>query len=276
VSGPVRSRTLLGALALVTACWLAACGSSGPAAEDEASAVAVRALETKDAKEFCKRLASQRLIEEFVVGGPAACEKASSVVSEGPGTARVTEVALRGEDESRAELAVALEGGETGGVSGHVEVVRVGDRWLLDGYGDDFLRSSMLVAIRKVDGGAIANQRMKVCMGGQIEKVGADRMREIFRAGTSGGEILIKALLPFAENCPAALAENAADEFTKGLTKDGKNSPAYVKCLHDEIEGLLLLTDITPELLGEHPGSIAVAALEGIATGAKRNCIGKK
>lgn len=272
----MRRFPLIAALAVLATCALAACGSSGPSAADEASAVAVRALETKDAKEFCRRLASKRLIEEFVAGGPAACEKAPSVVSEDPGTAKVTEVAVDGEDESRAELAVELEGGETGGIGGHVELVREGNRWLLDDYGDDFLRSSLLVAIRKVDEGAIANERMKVCMGRQMEKVDADRMREIIRAGTSGGEVLVEALLPFAENCPAALAENAADEFTKGLTKDSKNSPAYVECLHDELESLLLLTDITPELLGENPGWAPVAALEGIATGAKRNCIGKK
>lgn len=272
----MRNRALVAALPLLATCALTACGASGPSAEKEASEAAIRALETKDAKEFCRRLASAHLIEEFVVGGPAACEKASSVVSEDPGTARVTEVALGGEDESRAELAVELEGGEAGGVGGHVEVVREGDRWLLDDYGDDFLRSSMLVAIRRVDEGAIANERMKACMGRQIEKVGAERMREIFRAGTTGGDVLVEALLPFAENCPAALAENAADEFTKGLTKGGQNSPAYVDCLHDELESLLLLTDITPELLGEHPGFAPVAALEGIATGAKRNCIGRK
>jgi hypothetical protein len=272
----VRSSALLGALTLLAACALSACGSSGPAAEEEAETAAIHALETKDAKEFCKRLTSKRLIEEFVVGGPAACEKASSVVSEDPGTAIVTEVALRGEDESRAELAVKVEGGETGGVAGHVGMVRAGDRWLLDRYEDDFLRSSLLVAIRKANAGALANERMKGCMGKQIEKVGADRMREIFRAGTSGGEAVIKALLPYAENCPAALAENAADEFTKGLAKGGKNSPAYVNCLHDELEAFLLLTDITPELLGENPGFAAVAALEGIATGAKRNCAGKR
>lgn len=266
----------LTALALLCACALAACGSTGPAAEDEAGEAASRALETKSAKEFCRRLATERLIEEFVVGGAGACEKASSVVADDPGKASVTAVALRGEDDSRAEVAVELRGGETGGISGHIDVVREGDRWLLDGYGDDFLRSSMMVGIRKVDGGAIANERMKACMGAQIEKVSADRLREIFRAATSGGEALIDALRPFAENCPAALAEYGADEFTKGLTEDGKNSPAYVECLHDELENLLLLTDIGPELLGENPDSAAVAALEGIASGAKRNCIGKK
>jgi hypothetical protein len=266
----------LTALTLLCACALAACGSAGPAAEDEAAEAAARALETKSAKEFCRQLASERLVEEFVVGGAGACEEASSVVAKDPGEVSATKVALRGEDDSRAEVTVELRGGETGGVTGHVDVVREGDRWLLDGYGDDFLRSSMMVGIRKVDGGAIANQRMKACMGAQIEKVSGDRLREIFRAATSGGEALIDTLRPFAENCPAALAEYGADEFTKGLTKDGKNSPAYVECLHDELEQLLLLTDIAPELLGKNPNSAAVAALEGIATGAKRNCVGER
>jgi hypothetical protein len=271
----MRIRVPLGVLTLLAIGALAGCGSSGPAAEDEAAAAASRALESKDAKAFCRRLASERLIEEFVAGGPAACEKASSVVSEDPGEARVTAVALSGEDEGRAEVAVRIEGGETDGVSGHVGVVRAGDRWLLDRYEDDFLRSNMMVAIREVDEGAIANERMKTCMGKQIEKVSADRMREIFRAGTSGGEVLIKTLLPYAENCPAALAEYGADEFTEGLLEKG-NSPAYVRCLHEEIEGLLLLTDIAPKLLGENPDSAAVWALEGIVSGAKQNCVGKK
>jgi hypothetical protein len=267
----VRSSAFLAALSLLAACALSACGSAGPSAEDEAKTTAIRALETKDAKEFCRRLASKRLIDENVVGGTPACEKAS-VVAKDPGRTSVTTISLSGEDDSRAELAVKIEGGETGGVAGHLKLVRQGDRWLLDHYGADFLRSSLLVGIRKVDGGALANERMKACMGGQVAKLGDERIREINRAATSGGEVLIKALLPYAENCPAALAENAADEFTKGLTKDGKNSPAYVNCLHDEIEGFLLLTDITPELLGEHPGWAPVAALEGIAKGAKQNC----
>lgn len=264
----------LAAVTLLAVVGLSACGSSGPSAEDEAADAATRALETKSAKEFCRRLASRRLIEEFVVGGTAACEKASSVVSKDPGDVSVTEVVPAREDESRAKVAVKLTGGEADGVAGHVEVVRAGERWQLDGYDDDFLRSSMTVAIREVDEGAIANERMKTCMGNQIEKVGGARMRKIFRAGTSGGAVLIETLLPYAENCPAALAEYGADEFTEGLLEKGK-SRAYVNCLHEEIEGLLLLTDIAPELLGEKPDSIAVAALEGIVTGAKRNCIGK-
>ena len=270
----MRGSAFLGALTLLAAGALTACGASGPSAEDEAAAAATRALEAESAKQFCRRLTTERLIEELVVGGADACEKAASVVSEDPGEVSVTEVALRGEDESRADVAVELEGGEADGIGGHVGVVREGDRWLLDRYEDDFLRSSLIVSIREVDEGAIANERMKACMGGQIERVGPERMRAIFRAGTSGGEVLVKALLPYAENCPAALAEYGADEFTEGLAEKG-NSPAYVRCLHDELESLFLLTDIAPQLIGENPDSAAVFALEGLVTGAKRNCIGK-
>lgn len=262
------------ALALLTACALSACGSSGPSAEDEAGKAAVRALQAKSAKQFCQRLASERLIEEFVAGDSGSCVEASSVVSENPGKASVSEVALH-DDDSQATVAVRIEGGETDGVSGHVEVTREGGRWLLDRYGDDFVRSSLLVGIREVDEGALSNQRMKACMGGQIEKLDDNRIREIHRAGISGGEVLIRALLPFAENCPRALAEYGADEFTDGLAGRG-NGTAYVACLHDELEKLLLITDIAPDLIGGSPDPAAVAALEGIAAGAKRNCTGKR
>jgi len=39
----MRRPTLLAALALTAACALAACGSSGPTAEEEAEAIAIRA-----------------------------------------------------------------------------------------------------------------------------------------------------------------------------------------------------------------------------------------
>ena len=269
----MRSSALLAALALLAACLLSACGSSGPSAEDEARETAVGAIETTNAKTFCRQLVSDQLIEEVVIGGSvAACEKAS-VVADDPGTATASTVSLRGEDESVAEVAVRVEGGELDGVAGHLELVREGDRWLLDRYGEDFLRSSFLVAIETVEEGAISNSRMKACIGKQAAELSGTRLREINRAATSDPAALVKALLPLAEKCPAALAEYAADEFTEGLAEKGK-SPAYVRCLHDELEAFLELTDIVPELLGENPGFAAVAALEGIAAGAKRNCAG--
>lgn len=47
-----------------------------------------------------------------------------------------------------------------------------------------------------------------------------------------------------------------------------------MKCLHKEIHFLLEVTGLTTELLVEHPNFAAVAALEGIVEGAKKNCGG--
>ena len=40
----------------------------------------------------------------------------------------------------------------------------------------------------------------------------------------------------------------------------GRPDRGVAKHLHDELEAFLLLTDIPPELLGEHPGWAPVAA----------------
>jgi len=153
-----------------------------------------------------------------------------------------------------------------------IELVDDGDRWLLDRSGTDLLRSSLLVAIQTVDEGALSADGMKSCMGKQARNLSGDRIRDFNRDATIDSEAFLEEdLLPLAEKCPRALAEYATDEFTEGLIESGK-SPAYVKCLHDEIEGFLLLTGIVPELLLKDPGFAPVAALEGIVEGAKRNC----
>jgi hypothetical protein len=270
----MRRAGFLGGIAALIAVVLAACGSSGPSAEDEAREAAVEILESTDQRHFCRQLATDRYLEETVGGGVAACEDAS-VLADDPGTARATKVTIGGEDESRAEVVVAVEGGELDGVAGTVELVDDGDRWLLDRSGTDLLRSSLLVAIQTVDEGALSADGMKACMGKQARKLSGDRIRDFNRDATIDSEAFLEEdLLPLAEKCPRALAEYATDEFTEGLVESGK-SPAYVKCLHEEIEGFLLLTGIVPELLLKDPGFAPLAALEGIVEGAKRNCIDK-
>ena len=270
----MRRAGLLGGSAALIAIALAACGSSGPSAEEEAREAAVEILESTDQRQFCRQLVTDRYLEETVGGGVAACEKAS-VLADDPGEARATEVTLRGEDESGAAVAVAVEGGELDGVAGTLELARDGDAWLLDRSGADFLRSSLLAAIRIVDEGALSSEGMKTCMSKQVKKLNGERIRDFNRDATVDSEAFLREdLLPLAEECPGALARYGADEFTGGLIESGK-SPAYVNCLHDEIEGFLLLTKITPELLLKNPGFAPVAALEGIVEGAKRNCIDK-
>ncbi|HEV7614720.1 MAG TPA: hypothetical protein VGO36_00645 [Solirubrobacterales bacterium] len=270
----MRRAGLLGAIAVLTAIGVVACGSSGPSAEDEARAAAVKIIEATDQQQFCRQLVTDRYLDEEIGGGVAACEKAS-VLADDPGTARATKVTISGEDDSHAGVSVAIEGGELDGVAGTIELVHEGDRWLLDRSGADFLRSSLLVAIKTVDEGALSAEGMKTCMSKQAQKVSDDQIRDFNRDATIDSEAFLKEdLLPLAEKCPLALAEYATNEFTKGLVKSGK-SPAYVKCLRDEIGGFLLLTKIVPELLIKNPGFAPIAALEGIVEGAKRNCIDK-
>jgi hypothetical protein len=267
----MRRAGLLGAIVALTAIALVACGSSGPSAEDEAREAAVGILESTDQQHFCRQLVTDRYLEETVGGAVAACEKAS-VLADDPGTARATKVTIGGEDESRAEVAVAVEGGELDGVAGTIELVHDGDRWRLDRSGADFLRSSLLVAIQTVDEGALSADGMKACMGGQAGELSGERIRDFNRDAAIDSEAFLKEdLLPLAEKCPRALADYATDEFTRGLVKSGRN-PAYVKCLRDEIGGFLLLTGIVPELLLPNPGFAPEAALEGIVEGSKRNC----
>jgi hypothetical protein len=262
---------LLSALA-VAALTLTACGSSGPSAEDEAGEAAVRALEIKDAKLFCRQLVSDRLIDEVFLGKVSTCVKSSTVEDNARATA--SEVSLDGSDESRAEVAVAIEGGQLEGSSGHVELVREGDRWLLDRFGDDYLRSVFLTAIERVDGGALATPAMKACVGGQAEELGNGRIREITHDAIVGGEALIQALLPLAENCPEALAEYGAKEISDALFESGKRSPAFIRCIRKELETGFLLTGIAPDLIGENPDSSAVLGLEALAASAKQSCQG--
>jgi hypothetical protein len=270
----MRSAGLLGGVVALLAVALTGCGSSGPSAEEEAREAGVAIVESTDQHHFCRQMVTDRYLEETVGGGVAACENAS-VLADDPGTGRATKVTIRAEDESRAEVAVAVEGGELDGVAGTLELVRDGDRWLLDRSGADFLRSSLLVAIKTVDEGALSADRMKSCMGEQAQKLSGDRIREFNHDATVDSNAFLEAdLLPLAEKCPRALAEYATDEFTEGLIESGK-SPAYVNCLQDEIEGFLLLTKITPQLLLKNPGFAPLAALEGIVEGAKRNCIDK-
>ncbi len=265
-------RSILLSVLAVAALALAACGSSGPSAEDEAGDAAVKALESKDTKVFCRQLVSDGLIDEVFLGKVSTCEKSSAV--EDHARATVSKVTLSGADESRAEVAVAIKGGQLGGSSGHLELVREGGDWLVDRFGDDYLRSMFLTAIEKVDEGALATPAMKACVGGQAEELSNRRIREVTHDAIVGGEALIQALLPMAENCPEALAEYGAKEISDALFESGKRSPAFIRCIRRELETGFLLTGIAPDLIGENPDSSAVLGLEVLAANAKKSCKG--
>lgn len=268
----MRSNLVLG-LAVLAVLGLASCGGdSGPSAEEEVRVAAVRAVESEDPATFCRKLVSERLVEEIFAGGIAACVK-SDIVEDGSGTPKVGTIALEGEDESRAEVAVSFKDGNLAGTSGHVELVKQGERWRLDGYGDDYLRSTFLAAIEKADDGVLAVESMKRCFSGQVEKMPANQVREFIYDAAAGGETYFENLVALSENCPQGMAEYGAHELTDQLYETGRRSPAFIRCIRDELEAFLLLTDIAPDLLGEEPDEFAVAALEGIVVGAKKNCL---
>jgi hypothetical protein len=270
----VRRASLIGTLVAIAAIALAACGSSGPSTEDEARAAAVRAVEAEDPHAFCRRLVSERFLDEMVGDDVAACQE-STLVEKHPGDATATAVALRGEDESRAEVLVKVEGGKLGGSSGHLEMVREDNRWLLDRYADDYVRSHFLANIEEVEKGAIAIPRMKACLGSQVARLPSDRVRQISNDASTDSAAMIEDLVPLAEHCPKAMAEYGASAITDALTKSGQRSPAFIRCIRDQLEASFSITDIAPELIGPHPDFGAVLALEGIAAGAKQNCAGR-
>ncbi|HYC81129.1 MAG TPA: hypothetical protein VEB65_05045 [Solirubrobacterales bacterium] len=253
---------------------LASCGGSGPSTEEEVRAAAVEAIETENEKLFCRTLVSAHYLEVVYRGEVGECLESGESVADDPGEARVTRVVLDPRDETRAEVELTMRGGELDGAAGHVGMVEEEDRWKLDDFGDDYLRSALIAEIRTVDSGVAAIPQMKACYAKQVRKMDAAEVRQLTLVNNGGHEAEVRAkLLKLAENCPAALAEYTAWEITKGLAESGKRSPAFVRCIREEATGLLLLTDITPQLLKEHPGFAAVGALEGIVVGAKRNCL---
>jgi hypothetical protein len=266
----VRRTVLLGALAAIAAIGLSACGDSGPSAEEEVSAAAAKAVATEDSAQFCRRLVSERFLDEVVDGDVAACVD-STLVGEDPGVPAVSAVEVD-EEGTRATVMVRVEGGENDGSAGHLAMVRVGERWVLDRYEDDYLRSAFLVAIENAEEGAIAVPKMKACMGRQAAELGPNRIREIAIDASTDPAAMVESLLPLGEKCPAGLAEYGAKEIADSLAEEGKRSPEFIRCIRTELEAGLLLTDITPELLGPNPDFGATLALEGLAAAAKQRC----
>lgn len=261
---------------LVAAAALASCGDSGPSAEVEAREAAVKAIESKDPKLFCRTLVSAHYLDLVYGGDVQKCLGSDESVLDDPGRATATAVVVDPEDETRAEVKLTMRGGELDGAAGHVEMVEADDGWKLDDLADDYLRSAFLAEIATVDEGVVAVPSMKACFRHQVKGLDAGALRDLTFSNDSGDEAATNAkLLTLAEHCPKGLAEYGAWEVTKGLAQSGKRSPAFVACIREEMTGLLLLTDITPELLQEDPGFAAVAALEGIVVGAKKNCLGR-
>lgn len=260
--------------AALAALALASCGDSGPSTEEEVREAALKAVESRDAKAFCRTLVSPHYIDLVYKGDVGKCLDSDETVLDNPGQARATAVVVDPRDETRAEVKVTMRGGELDGTAGHLEMVEREDGWKLDDVADDYLRSAFLAEIATVDEGVVAIPSMKACFKRQVKTLGAGELRDLTFTNNSGDEAETNAkLLKLAEHCPKGLAEYGAWEITEGLEESGKRSPAFVECIREEVTGFLLLTDITSDLLKEHPSFASVAAFEGIVVGAKKNCL---
>jgi hypothetical protein len=261
---------------------LAACGGGGstaddsPSPEEEAKVAAVRAVENGDAATFCRAQVSEAYIARIYGGDVGKCVDAEGAVPEAAGKAKASAAVVR-PDGRHATVTVSIEGGSLDGSAGDVAMVKEEGAWKVDDYADDFIRSAFLASIRTTDEGAVSTPEMKACFSRQVKQLPAATIRHLTYASDADEQKAMNAsLLKMAKKCPeSALAEYGARTLTEGLhPKKGVHKAGYVKCLHKEIHFLLEVTGLTSELLVEHPNFAAVAALDGIVEGAKKNCGG--
>lgn len=270
----VRPSHAASCLALILAAvGLGACGDSGPSPEEEVSEAAVKAAESENSKAYCQTMVTAHYVQVVFHGDLEACVDSDDAVPKEAGKAVASQVSIDPKDETKAEVVVAITGGELDGTTGHLAMIEEEDGWKVDELGADFLRSTFMAAIEHADEGALSNKLLKACFVRNADSIDDKTIRELTYAGYRSKKAEVTdALLPIAEKCPHALADYGAREFTKGLVAKGK-SPKYVHCLQTEIGFFLELTDIVPALLQPKPDFASVAALEGIVEGAKKNCI---
>jgi hypothetical protein len=260
---------------------LAGCGGGGsstedgPTAEEEVKVAAVRAVENQDAASFCHKEASQAYLEKIYGGDEKKCASSEGTVPKHPSKAKASAARVQ-PGQRNATVTVSLTGGDLDGTSGAIEMVKEGGAWKVDDYDDAFVRSAFLASIKTVDEGAVSTPEMKACFSRQVKQLPAATIRHLtYASDADEQEEMNKSLLKMVKKCPdSALAEYGARTLTEGVHESAKHRPGYVNCLHKEIHFLLEVTGLTTELLVEHPSFAAVAALEGIVEGAKKNCGG--
>lgn len=264
-------RTLLvPLLAAAIALTAVACGSE-TAPEDEVREDAIAALSATDTRPFCRTMVTDHFLEEVFGGDLRSCID-SSVVEDKPGKPVVSAVALQGEEETRALVAVRVQGGEADGVAGHLRFAKVDDEWKMDRLENDYLRSVFDVGIGRIDEGAVSTPEMQACMSKQFASLGDAELRSFTFDNLADPKAGEEQAIALAKRCRLPLAEYAADTFADALAESDDADPVYVKCIREELTALLLLTNITGELIVDKPSFAALAALEGLAAGAKQNC----
>ena len=215
------------------------------------------------AKHFCRRLVSDRLVDELSrrrdAGRREGVLRRLRRPRRGPHHVRPTparrgRVPGRGRGRARGRR-IRRRAGQAG-------VVPPADRGLLDRYGVDFLRSSLCRDPRGRRG-RVANERMKACMGGQIgPSSAAARAREIIRAGPPAATSPDQHPRRRSPKTAPPPWPNTAPTNSPRAWPTRQNSPAYVKCLHDESKACSC-SPTSARTAGENPDSAAVLRWKG-------------
>jgi len=257
----------------VLAAVLGACGS-GSSPEEEVREAAIRTAATDNAKTFCHTMVTEGFLDEVFDGDIAGCVN-SSVIDEEPGKPIISTVALRGEDESRALVGLRIEGGEADGLTGHVDFAKEGEEWKLDRFGDDYLLSVYEVSMDRVDEGAVSTPSVRACMGKRLAGLDSGALRNLTFVGLTDKAKAEKRLIAIAKECPGPLADYVAGEMLKAFAEAGGHSPAFMRCVRQELPAFIELTGIAGNLIVAEPDFASLAALEGLLVGVQRNCSGK-
>lgn len=281
---------LLALLALLAALSVlaAACGGGGddpepsepsdpPSAEEEVRTAVVEILAETDGTVVCEQHVTARFLEEVFRGDRERCaEAAAPEPGEEPDDAEVLTVEVAGEE---ATVEVAHRGGALDGLEGDLGLVREGEAWKLDRYGDDYLRSvfakSADAAADAGGTGAMTYAPLRECMVEQVTGEPAPKMRRFVLASIREDPTAKKAANDYLAACPKELTGYVTEAITAELSK-GDSSPAFVRCVRKAIGGLLYATGLSKEVLKGNVTGASTAALQGLALGAAQQCADKR
>ena len=278
---------LMVVLLAISAVVAAGCGGGSesertattPTAEEQVRAAATRLAATRNGTLVCTRLVTRRVLDDLFEGSAETCAKSTfSDAPEDGGTTKVLGVAVE-PGGTRASVEVRQVGGKGDGLGGHEEFVREGPAWKLDRFELDYLRSvmttSIAVAGKSKGTGALTEPTLRRCMLAHVETTRPSQLRTFIGASIRKDPKAEDMAIKLAEKCPDELATYVTNAIVKALVKDGKQSPAFVRCAKRQLRGFLSLTQLAGTALKGNTSDATTAALQGIAMGVRQNCKGK-
>jgi|GEM_PF-5009731 len=267
-----RTATLLLMLPLAL---LASCGG-GESDEDQIAAVVeqLNAAEEKPEIEVaCNELLTDRFVKVVYGGDIQKCVDQplnDPDESEDPGTTEVSSTTIEGES---AEVKVTTVGGKTEGTEGTWTFRKQGGDWMVDEFGDDYLRSTFAVSVAVVDGGAFSYEPLRSCMSDQVSNLKSGELRNfMFQTFRGNKKRALTQVLSFAQECPHELAEYVADQLATRVLAKKDLTKAQIRCAEKRLIPLLQVTGLSSMALAQDAGSAEAFALVGLIAGVVKQC----